>query len=333
MTTGVPSSLRRFAQRLLPDDDAARSAFVAALTAPERLPAALVWTRERPSPPPFEIEPPLSWQPGFVDRVSGAEGPGRHPLHEAGAYYCLDTSSVFAAAVLTAVEFSAAPALVVDLCASPGGKATLAWRMLAPSLLLANEVIGKRVRALVGNLERCGIGPAAVVSRDPARLAGAIPGSADVVVVDAPCSGQSLAAKGRSTANGFHPATINMNMKRQRRILAHAGQLVRPGGFLAYMTCTFSRKENEANAEWFVARFTEFAPVPVPVLAPHQSGFSSLSCYRLWPQSRLGAGAFALLLRRNGTSSGQPAGLGEVLEAVGPLWTSRTPPVTGNHPD
>ncbi|MGA0200189.1 MAG: hypothetical protein ACO3NK_13935 [Prochlorotrichaceae cyanobacterium] len=69
-------------------------------------------------------------------------------------------------------------------------------------------------------------------------------------------------------------------------------QLLKPGGYLAYMTCTYSLEENEKVVNWFLQRFPQFAPVPIP--ASH----SDHLCYRLFPLDNLGAGAFTLLLQQ-----------------------------------
>jgi 16S rRNA C967 or C1407 C5-methylase (RsmB/RsmF family) len=224
--------------------------------------------------------------------------PGTHPLHHQGYFYCLDFSSVFAASVLLAI---ASPVRqVLDLCAAPGGKSIFAWRSLRPSQLLCNEVIGKRIGALVSNLKRCRIHPHQVFSHDTAHWAEQFPSSMDVVVVDAPCTGQSLLAKGETAPGCFHPVQINKNANRQRRILANAAQTVAPEGYLAYMTCAYSPEENEETISWLLTRFPQFQPVSIPALQSFQSHLTDLPCYRMMPQDRLGAGAFTCLLRHSG---------------------------------
>lgn len=277
-----------------------------------------MWLCERPQELPFATVPGPPWLPDFVDLAAPGERPGQHPLHESGAYYCLDISSVFAASVLTAVP--AVPEIVFDVCASPGGKSLFAWRCLRPRFLVANEVIGKRTAQLVGNLKRCGVHPAMVTNADTAVLAHVCPGSADIVIVDAPCSGQSLIAKGHENPGCFHPATINLNANRQRRILANAAAIVAPGGSLAYITCTYAEKENEANLRWLLRQFPDFSAVAVPALEPHRSPLAEPPCYRLWPQEGIGAGAFAALLRKNG--EGTRGGI----EGLRGVWHSDTCP-------
>jgi 16S rRNA C967 or C1407 C5-methylase (RsmB/RsmF family) len=293
------------------DCDAAvadRDAFVAALTQPAPYPPAILWMQPRPPVNPFAIAPPLPWQPAWVDRLalnqSQGQRPGQHPLHQAGAYYCLDTASVFAAAV-----FSAIPApveSVLDLCAAPGGKSLLAWQALTPQHLWCNEVIRKRVKILIANLKRCGLTEALVFNLDPQVFASSLAHSAAVVVVDAPCSGQSLLAKGDPALGCFHPVNIKKNANRQRRILAQATQTVAGGGYLAYMTCTFSPEENEQVGAWLLKTYPQFEAVPIPVLADYASPLAPFPCYRLWPQSGVGAGGFTALFRNLDSTAASP---------------------------
>jgi 16S rRNA C967 or C1407 C5-methylase (RsmB/RsmF family) len=308
------TSLLRLSRQLFPDDEPEREAFLSSMTEPRPYQTAVMWLRERPESLPFAVVERPPWLPEFVDLVVPGERPGQHPLHEEGAYYCLDVSSVFAASVLKAVP--AEPEVVVDACASPGGKSLFAWRCLRPRLLVSNEVIGKRTGPLIGNLKRCGAKPAIVTNADPAVLRQVCPASADVAIVDAPCSGQSLVAKGHEAPGCFHPATINLNANRQRRILANAASVVAPGGWLAYITCTYAEKENEGNLRWLLRQFPEFSAVPVPLLAEHQSALAEVPCYRLWPQSGVGAGAFAALLKKE-----ESGGRGS-LEGLRPAWRS-----------
>jgi 16S rRNA C967 or C1407 C5-methylase (RsmB/RsmF family) len=63
------------------------------------------------------------------------------------------------------------------------------------------------------------------------------------------------------------------------------------------MTCTYSREENEGVSEWFLSKFPEFEAVAIPHLAAYQSHLSEVPCYRMFPQDRLGAGAFTILFQ------------------------------------
>ena len=275
------------------EDRAEAEAFVAAIATPQSVSTSLLWMQPPPDPRPFPVQPPLLWQPNWIDRLYLDAKPGTHPLHHQGAYYCLDFSSVFSASVLTAIPTQMP--LILDLCSAPGGKGLFAWRMFQPQQLWCNEAIRKRVRILIANLKRCGVYSAQVFNLDPAVFAEQVPQTASLVIVDAPCSGQSLLVKGGKAEGCFHKVTINKNANRQKRILANAARAVAGGGYLAYMTCTFSRAENEQVCDWFLRKFPQFEPVSVPHLVPYQSHLTATPCYRLWPQSRLGAGGFTAL--------------------------------------
>jgi 16S rRNA C967 or C1407 C5-methylase (RsmB/RsmF family) len=298
-SSGIKSStgsnlLLKLARKLFTDAEQ-QAQFVHALTHPQSYPPSILWLRSPASPPEFTTLSPLPWQPPFVDRLPLESKPGRSPLHEAGYFYCLDFSSVFAASALLTI--SKPVNLVFDMCASPGGKSLFAWVALQPQQLICNEVIGKRKGALLSNLKRCQVEGAIALNRDSSVLADLLPQVADVVLVDAPCTGQSLLAKGGKAPGCFHPVSINKNASRQKRIVANSAQIVAPQGYLLYMTCAYSIEENEDVCTWLLQRFPQFQPVVVETLQAYRSHLIDLPCYRMFPQSGLGAGAFAMLLQ------------------------------------
>jgi 16S rRNA C967 or C1407 C5-methylase (RsmB/RsmF family) len=314
--------LIKLSQRLFADTDA-QAKFVDALINPRSFNPCILWCQLKPKLLPFAIEPPVDWQPEFVDRLAIGEKPGQHLLHQQGYFYCLDFSSVFAASPLLTIPQPVS--LVVDMCAAPGGKSIFAWSAIHPRQLISNEVIGKRLGALISNLRRCQIAPAAVLSFDSKILADAIPQTADVVLVDAPCTGQSLLAKGDKAPGCFHPVNINKNANRQKRILANSAQLVAPQGYLAYMTCAYSPEENEEVSEWLLTKFPQFQSLEIPHLRKYQSHLTSRPCYRLFPQDRLGAGAFTILFQN--TETGERNQLDSELLAR-PVFKAEATPLT-----
>jgi len=296
-----PSKLLLKLSRHLFTDTTEQARFVEAVMKPEPFNPCILWLQEKPPIHPFTVETPTAWQPHFVDRLAMDTKPGKHPLHDSGNYYCLDFSSTFAASTLLTISQvgtrQCRVPIILDMCAAPGGKSAFAWQTLHPELLLCNEVIGKRLGMLTSNLNRCQINPSVVINRDAEFLAATIPQTANLVIVDAPCTGQSLLAKGEKAPGCFHPVSINSNANRQKRILANSTKIVAPQGYLAYMTCTYSSAENEQVSEWFLNKFSQFIPIEVPHLAAYQSHLTDIPCYRMWPQDRLGAGAFTVLFK------------------------------------
>lgn len=233
------------------------------------------------------------WVPGWVR----ARGSGGEPA------YGLDLSSVWEMEALSVVDRPVRRLL--DLCAAPGGKSVLASRRLEPAFHLANEVVPKRLGILRHNLSRCGI--SAYTQRlEPAKLAALAPEAFDVVLVDAPCSGQSLVARGVENTGCFHPATVKGNAMRQRGILSSAAACVAPGGWLVYSTCTFSPDENGKNMRWFGKRFDDFQVVRVPSLDAWWGADPKLPGHTLYPHQGLGSGGFTCVWRREGMATDLP---------------------------
>lgn len=296
-----PSNLLLKLSRRLFNDSTTQEQFIQALTQPQSFPTCIIWCRQKPESLPFAVTTTTSWQPTFVDCLPLGEKPGQNPLHERGYYYCLDFSSVFAASTLLAI--SQPIPTILDMCAAPGGKGIFSWRALQPELLISNEVIGKRLGMLISNLKRCQISPIAVTNIDPQIWSQRVPSSCNLVIVDAPCTGQSLLAKGDKALGCFHPTLINKNASRQKRIIANSARVVAPQGYLAYMTCTYSIEENEQVCEWFLAKFPQFQPINVAHLARYQSHLTTVPCYRLLPQDGMGAGAFTALFQNQENTS------------------------------
>ena len=312
MSASPTRLMRQEAARLFGAGNPEAERFLAALGDPPEFAPCLLWTGSAEERADFDLRhpplPPLDWQPSFVSRLAPGSEPGRDPGHEAGAFYSLDFSSTWAASALLSLPPDSSRR-VLDLCAAPGGKSVFASLALEPSFLLSNEVIGKRLAILRHNLARCGIGSAFTQRLDPRDLATMAPRAFDVVIVDAPCSGQSLLAKGTVHPGAFHPSSIKGNAKRQAGILTAAAECLAPGGWMLYATCTFSERENERVVSRILERCPDLSPQRVPHLAPWQSSRVDFPAYRLYPQEGLGAGAFTCLLRRDRAKEDRSEGL------------------------
>lgn len=299
-------------------DEAERERFLEALLSGESREQAILIVHDAPAVRTFPRQGPLPWQPDFVVRLAEGFRPGKHPLYEKGALYPLDLSSAFAASAMLAIRNPVRR--VLDLCAAPGGKAIFAWRAFHPEHLVANETMRKRTGSLIANLERCRIEGSAVGSADPSVWARKAPEAFDLVVVDAPCSGQSLLAKGDPAPGCFDPEMIDMCVGRQRRIVSHAATSVAPGGHLLYATCTYALKENEKVLAWLLAQREDLEAVEVPSQAANRSPHADFPCYRLYPHSGEGAGAFVALLRKRGETPALPE-----LEGLPLFWRYGVP--------
>ncbi|NLG08604.1 MAG: hypothetical protein GX560_05050 [Deinococcales bacterium] len=311
--TPLPAAFRRRMEGLLGDEAAAlfdalgRPPVVGLRVNTLRGPVATLAAR---LPWPLEA---LPWcEEGFVvaapppapGRAAGVPPPGRHPYQDAGVYYLQDPAAMMVAAALAPRPGE----LVIDLAAAPGGKSThLAARLAGRGWLVANDVHPQRARALIGNLERCGVANATVTNEAPARLAERWPGAFDRVLLDAPCSGEGMFRKSEEALAMWSEAAVASCARRQDELLLAAAELVAPGGHLAYSTCTFAPEENERLVAAFLAARPDFALVPLalPGTAPGRpdwvpGGAPALAgAARVWPHRAPGEGHFVALLRRD----------------------------------
>lgn len=308
-----PRGPHRFLVKLAEDlfsDETERAAFLRVMEAGDAKEQAIVVLDPVPQVRTFPRLAPLKWQPDWVHRIEPDFKPSKHPLYAKGAYYSLDFSSVFSASAMLAIPGRVGR--ILDLCASPGGKSVFAWKVFSPDLLLCNETIRKRATTLIQNLHRCGITHSAVWSADPSVYAKRYSEGFDLVICDAPCSGQSLLAKGDKAPGCFDSEMIDMCVGRQRRITGNAVKCLRPGGYLLYATCTYGFKENEKVISWLLAEHPELEAVEVRHLTEFKSRYTDFPCYRLFPQQDLGAGAFVALLQKRGDPEFEEKDLGEV---------------------
>jgi NOL1/NOP2/fmu family ribosome biogenesis protein len=162
---------------------------------------------------------------------------------------------------------------------------------------LSNEVIASRVDTLQLTLARTGYDNYVLANQPIERLAENLGDQFDCVLVDAPCSGQSLVGRDKQSLSAFSTRQIEHSAARQQTILKAAVQLVRPGGRLIYSTCTFSFTENEAVMAWLCEQLPDWVRVIEPGLAAWQSPVAA-GCYRLWPHRDGCHGGFAAALDR-----------------------------------
>ncbi|MBK9335888.1 MAG: RNA methyltransferase [Lewinellaceae bacterium] len=218
------------------------------------------------------------------------------PRFQAAAYYVQEASSMFLHEALRQTVEVTQPLRVLDLCAAPGGKSTLLASLLHPhSLLVANEVIRQRTTVLRENLEKWGIPNSAVTSAGANDFA-AMEGWFDVVVTDAPCSGEGLFRKDPNAVNEWSLAQVDVCAARQKTILAGAVAALKPGGVLAYSTCTFNRLENENNTAWLAS---EYNLEPLRLSPPDIWGIVETDGgYRFFPHRVRGEGFFIALFRK-----------------------------------
>ncbi len=185
---------------------------------------------------------------------------GNHPLHHAGAFYVQDPGAM---ATLHALPIEKGWC-VADFCAAPGGKTTqLAAYVGESGFVLANEFDHGRCKILAGNLERLGVKNTLLTSTDTATLSSWFSSVFDLVLVDAPCSGEGMFRKYDYAQTEWSAEAVLSLASLQAEILDNAASTVKGGGYLLYSTCTFSLEENEMNVDAFLERHPDFSVQPI----------------------------------------------------------------------
>jgi 16S rRNA C967 or C1407 C5-methylase (RsmB/RsmF family)/NOL1/NOP2/fmu family ribosome biogenesis protein len=218
------------------------------------------------------------------------------PLFHAGAYYVQEASSMFLQEALKQSIDLSKSLKVLDLCAAPGGKSTLIASLLKETdLLVANEVIKSRVGVLKENLQKWGF-PAVIVSNQDPETFADLEGFFDIVLVDAPCSGEGLFRKDPGAVNEWTEDSVQMCSARQKRILRAASMLVAPRGVLIYSTCTYNSFENNQNASWLTQTF-DFKSVRLDI--PAEWGIEEKGDgYQFYPHRVRGEGFFLSVFKQ-----------------------------------
>ena len=243
-----------------------------------------------------EAQAPIPWaENGFYLPFESTAG--SQCAHEAGGYYLQEPSAMAAAAALHPLPGEK----VLDLCAAPGGKSTqLGAYLRGQGTLVCNEPVPGRAQILSRNVERLGLTNAIVVSALPEELSPCWPGWFDKILVDAPCSGEGMFRKHPESRLEWQEGSPAGCAQRQGHILSHAAKMLRPGGIMAYSTCTFNAQENEGVVQAFLCDHPQFSlrPFSLPGLGACQG------MMRLWPHRIQGEGHFVALLEKAADAPG-----------------------------
>lgn len=249
------------------------------------------------------------------------------PGYHGGAYYVQDPSSMLLEWICNRLPNQEHAPLVLDMAAAPGGKSLILadWVREQGGLLVANEVIRTRQPLLRHNLARWGAGRVLTSGKEAQCFIG-LASRFDVVLLDAPCSGEGLFRKDQRARLAWSPDHVKHCSLRQRRILAPLIALLRAGGVFLYSTCTFNPEENDEQVRWLCQQYPlEVIQLPIPeVWGIVSTPAGGLQCF---PHRIAGEGFYlAALIKTTENSDARPE-----VRAKGnrkPLWQPTIPPET-----
>ena len=235
---------------------------------------------------------PGPWSPYAVRLAEG--DPGAIAAVQHGLAGVQDEGSQLMAVALAATPLEGEDRTWVDLCAGPGGKAALLDVLAAErgARLVALEAQHHRARLV----RRSGVG--AVVTTD-SRTPPLRPGSADRVLLDAPCSGLGALRRRPEARWRRAPSDLPGLTKLQGQLLDGAVTVLRPGGVLAYVTCSPHLAETVVPVLDALRRHPELEQVDARPLLPGVPDLGDGPAVQLWPHLHGTDAMFLALLRKH----------------------------------
>ena len=229
------------------------------------------------------------------------------PLFHSGCYYPQEASSMFLEQVIRQTVDSLENIRVLDLCGAPGGKSTHLSELIGPyNLLVANEVIRSRASTLAEIITKWGSVNTLVTQNDPAVF-GKLSGYFDIILVDAPCSGEGMFRNNVAINEWSEENTAHCSV-RQRRILMDIWPALKEKGILIYSTCTFNPGENEKNIKWLIDK-NEAECVGINVADFNgiaEIDYQGIYGYGFYPDKVRGEGFFISVIRKTGKQEKYP---------------------------
>lgn len=230
--------------------------------------------------------PETNW--GYYGKVSG-----KSPEHVTGLVYSQEPAAQMVAQIAHPREGMK----VLDLAAAPGGKSThLLSYLNNTGLLVSNEINNKRSKILVENIERFGARNVLVTNESAERLAKVFSSFFDLIVLDAPCSGEGMFRKQPDAMDYWSLDYPAQCATLQREILEDAVKMLANGGELVYSTCTWAPEENEEIVAWLLDEFP-LELVDIPKLNGMTPGIDYPETARMYPHHFKGEGQFVAKFR------------------------------------
>lgn len=225
------------------------------------------------------------------------------PHFHSGQYYVQESSSMFLDYMLQQIKKRIDIDKVLDLCAAPGGKSTIVLNHLeSHQYLIANEIIPNRNLILRENISKWGFPNVLVTENKPTDFQH-LKEFLDVIVLDAPCSGEGLFRKDKNARSEWTVSVAEMCSQRQYEIFTSIWQNLKAGGYLIYSTCTFNPEENEKLLYQLQQDGFEFETFELKLPADwniREVNYHNIKGFQFLPHRTKGEGFFCSVLQKKG---------------------------------
>lgn len=194
--------------------------------------------------------------------------------------------------------------LCLDLCAAPGGKTThLAALMQNSGSIRAFDLHEHKIKLILANAKRLGCEIIQADAKNSAAIEPSLRGKADFVLLDAPCSGLGVLNARADSRWHKNKSDISQLAEASLQLLRAASAYAKPGGYIAYSTCTITEEENEGNISRLLAEDSSVQLVPMQGLLPYlqqeqDKQAAQAGMLQFWPQQHGTEGFFIALLQK-----------------------------------
>ena len=233
----------------------------------------------------------------WIEHKQGRRDIGNTMEHALGYFYVQESASMIPPLVLDPKPGEK----VLDMCASPGSKASqIAAMMKNKGVLVANDYQGIRLKPLAMNLQRCGVSNN-LITLTHGRLFKDF--EFDKILVDAPCSGTGTIRKSFKTLLIWNPNMVKRLAGTQKQLIETAFNNLKKEGTLVYSTCTLEPEEDEGVVDFLITKYSnakveqiklEGLKTSLPITEFEGKTYSPevKKCLRIWPQDNDTEGFF-----------------------------------------
>lgn len=230
------------------------------------------------------------------------------PAFHAGAYYVQEASSMYIGHIIETIIGTDKDIKILDLSAAPGGKSTLIANILQnKGLLVANEIIKNRAYTLKYNLSKEGFSNVIVTNNEPKDFT-ALTDFFDIILIDAPCSGEGMFRKDPKSISEWSPESVQSCSLRQQSIFKDVMPCLKTDGHLIYSTCTYNDAENIDNVVHLIQNHhLESLTLDVnPTWQISEITKKNAVGYQFFPHKTKGEGFFVAVLKKTDETNSKP---------------------------
>ena len=220
---------------------------------------------------------------------------GKTLAYDLGLIYPQDVESSFSITFLKDKDVNT----IVDLCAAPGGKSINALNAYKDAVCISNDVTYARASIISNNFERLGFSNTLISSTKIENLAIALENYADLLLLDAPCSGEGMIRKYPEIIPNLNDLDYKKLEKVQEDLLQQAYKILKCGGYLIYSTCTYNLFEDEKQVEKFLQNYPDMELMHIDTDNNHAKLQGTI---KLSPLNGT-EGQYIAILRKTGTNT------------------------------